>query len=290
MPTYCCRETLIHRIRWCVTVVIATVCACSSPRRLAESAAAAAGLAPVLINGSSFRHRSFARLDPRAGSLLVVFVEGDGSPWVGGGRKIASDPTPRMPLALRLAAITPGSVLYLGRPCYFEPAMPAGCSEELWTSARYSRRIVDSMASAAQSFAAAHRFSRIVLVGYSGGGTLATLMAPAMPSLAGLVSVAGNLDPDAWTRLHGYLPLDGLNPALQPPLNPALSQWYLTGERDTNVPAQVNERYLRRVSPDRIWSYPRFDHKCCWERLWPAIYARISAEGLGPVGTPPRFQ
>lgn len=259
-------------------VVLATFAGCAAPARRAQLLAHRGGLVPVLLQGKPFQHHGFAALradDP----LLVLFIDGDGSPWVDGGRRIAADPTPRVPLALALAAATKTSVLYLGRPCYLETAMPPECVPELWTTQRYSAAIVASMSAAAGSFIAANHFERVLLVGYSGGGTLAALMAQDLPGAVGFVSIAGNLDPDAWAKLHGYLPLAGsLNPALQPALPASLPQWYLVGQRDTNVPAAATARYMERIAPDRVWSYPRFDHVCCWAAEWPAIFARVSAE------------
>jgi len=98
---------------------------------------------------------------------LVVFMDGDGSPWIEGGRRIARDPTPHVPLALELAVRTPASVLYLGRPCYLEITRPPECSERLWTSQRYSRDVVASMSAAASAFTSEHHFKRVLLVGYS---------------------------------------------------------------------------------------------------------------------------
>lgn len=262
-------------------VVLATFAAalagCVAPTQRAQLLALRNGMAPVLLQGKRFQHHGFAalRADRR---LLVLFIEGDGSPWVAGGRLIATDPTPRVPLALELAAATKGSVLYLGRPCYLETAMPPECSAQWWTAQRYSQSIVASMIAAATSFVAEHHFEHVLLVGYSGGGTIAALMARDLPHVAGFVSVAGNLDPDAWAKLHGYLPLAGsLNPALQPPLPTSLPQWYLVGQRDTNLPAAATARYLERIAPERVWLYPRFDHACCWVGEWPAIFARVSA-------------
>jgi pimeloyl-ACP methyl ester carboxylesterase len=135
------------------------------------------------------------------------------------------------------------------------------------------------MTAAATVFITQHHFQHVLLVGYSGGATIAALMARDLPGLIGFISVAGNLDPDTWAQLHGYLPLAGsLNPSLQPALSTALPQWYLVGQRDTNVPAAATARYLERVPPGRVWSYPRFDHACCWVSEWPAIYTRVAAE------------
>jgi len=260
------------------TVLIATISGCASPQQKTQHLAVAHGLQPLVLQGTTFSHHSFAVMRGSSDSL-VVFIDGDGSPWVAGGRKIAADPTPRTPLALQLATVTPGAVLYLGRPCYLEPTEPPQCSQKLWTAERYSQAVVDSMTSAATTFITQHHFQHVLLVGYSGGAAIATLMARDLPGVAGLVSVAGNLDPDTWVQLHGYLPLEGsLNPSLQPPLPTTLPQWYLVGQRDTNVPAAATARYMERVAPDRVWSYPRFDHACCWVSEWPSIYTRISIE------------
>lgn len=292
MPICNCQaRTLYRRCRICVGVILrvklvviatmllvvsATIAGCASAARHSQQLARRNGFEPLLLRGTRFQHHAFARLQAESG-LLVIFIEGDGSTWVDGGRRVAADPTAHVPLALELAVDTPASVLYLGRPCYLETVRPPECSEALWTSQRYSSEVVRSMSAAASAFISEHHFERVLLVGYSGGGALAVLMARDLPQLQGIVTVAGNLDPDAWARLHGYDPLDGsLNPALAPPLPAQLDQWYLVGQRDENVPAEAVARYFARVPPDRVWSYPRFDHKCCWAREWPSIFARIS--------------
>ncbi len=135
------------------------------------------------------------------------------------------------------------------------------------------------MAAAANRFIDEYHVQRVLLVGYSGGGTLAVLMGPKVRRIAGVVSVAGNLDPDAWTQDLHYLALVGsLNPALQPALPVDLPQWYLMGDRDTNVSAGMASRYLQRVPAERIWHFADFDHTCCWGRAWPEFYARIAAD------------
>jgi dienelactone hydrolase len=283
MPNCYCQGTLFCRTRrvaagLLAAVLIATVPGCTTPVRHARRLASSHGLDSLLLRGTQFQHHAFAAVRGPPG-LLVLFIEGDGSPWIDGGRRVAADPSPHVPLALELAASTPASVLYLGRPCYLEVVQPPECSQSLWTSRRYSSEVVASMSAAAAAYIAQHHFQRVLLVGYSGGGTLAALMVDTLPNVSGFVSVAGNLDPDTWAQLHRYLPLEGrLNPSLQPPLPARLRQWYLVGERDSNVPAAATARYFARVSQDRIWSYPNFDHKCCWVREWPSIFARVTAE------------
>jgi pimeloyl-ACP methyl ester carboxylesterase len=139
------------------------------------------------------------------------------------------------------------------------------------------------MSAAATAYADAHGFGRVLLVGYSGGGTLVMLMARRMPLAVGVVTIAANLDPDAWTALHGYLPLTGsLDPSVEPSLPGTVREWHLVGDRDANVPYTAAERYLLRVPPARVWRYATFDHVCCWEREWPSVFRRVRAELVNP--------
>jgi pimeloyl-ACP methyl ester carboxylesterase len=135
------------------------------------------------------------------------------------------------------------------------------------------------MAAAAGRFREAHHLSRILLVGHSGGGTLAVLLASRLPAVAGVISIAGNLDLVEWTSRHGYSPLTAsLDPAREPALDPALPQWYLLGGRDTVVTEAMARSYLARVPPGRIWRYPALDHACCWQRVWPKVRTRVLDE------------
>jgi pimeloyl-ACP methyl ester carboxylesterase len=257
---------------------------CASPLHRAERIAARGDLRPLVIDGAGLHHRAFAR-SGSAREPLVIFIEGDGSPWVDGGIRVATDPTPHSPLALELAAATPGPVLYLGRPCYFDFVSEKGCSGASWTSQRYCAELVGSMTAAATRYATGHGFKQVLLVGYSGGGTIAALMARDMPAVVGLVTVAGNLDPDTWARLHGYLPLSGRNPALEPALPMKLLQLHLVGGRDRNVPYAAASAYLQHLAPKDVMQFEDFDHACCWTRVWPAVYARMRARLAPDVST-----
>lgn len=244
----------------------------------AERIADHGGLTESIVQGGEFRHQIF-HADRGETDLLYVFIESDGAPWVDGGTRISADPTPRRPLALQLAARTPGSVLYLGRPCYFSVRADNGCTSDLWTSARYSARVVDSMASVLNRYVTAGGFRRAVLIGYSGGGTLAMLTAPRVRAVTTVITIAGNLDIEAWTRWHRYLPLDGsLNPATEQPLPAAIEQRHLAGGRDVNVPLAVNARLLDSMPPAHVWVYADFDHVCCWVEQWDAILERLENE------------
>jgi pimeloyl-ACP methyl ester carboxylesterase len=256
---------------WCGLLLMASACTSMPP---VSRLAANAGIAGQVVTGTGFRHRLFANAaaeSPHNGPLLV-FLEGDGQPWVDGGRTPARDPTPRQPLAFELFVATRQPAWYLTRPCY-EHLIDPGCRTGLWTSARYSTEVVDSMAAALRSNLAQYPAQDIMLIGYSGGGVLATLLAPRLPRVAGIITIAANLDVAAWAQLHGYLPLvDSLDPAREPARLPA--HVLLTGDRDENVPVAVVAGYLATHPGVMEVHYPAFDHVCCWRRDWNEVLPR----------------
>jgi pimeloyl-ACP methyl ester carboxylesterase len=147
--------------------------------------------------------------------VLTVYIEGDGFAYAALGRR-SMDPTPTDPLALRLAIQHPGNgaVAWLARPCQYGPRT-RNCQSDYWTIARYSPEVIDS-ASAALDQLKAHTegATRLVLVGYSGGGALAALLAERRHDVAALVTVAANLDLGSWVKSRGLTPLSrSLDPA-----------------------------------------------------------------------------
>lgn len=242
-----------------------------------------------MLAGAGFRHVAyFTGLGERAGALHV-YVEHDGSPWLE-RTLVAADPTPREPFALELMARDRGPRLLLGRPCYFETRADAGCSPLLWTYRRYAPEIVASMAAALRGFLAEHPFPRVVLIGYSGGGTLAWLVASRIPQATAVVTIAANLDIDAWARLHAYTPLTGsLDPARQPPLPPSVHEVHFVGGRDANVPPSIVASFQARHPAARIVEIAPFDHRCCWVERWPRLLddAMMTTSGTAQAAAPP---
>ena len=99
--------------------------------------------------------------------------------------------------------------ILIGRPCYYLSARqrPSVCSNALWTSDRYSEQVVQAMRTLIAQQINRYAPKRVTLIGYSGGGTLATLIANDLTAVDVLVTIAANLDVDAWIKQHGYSPL-----------------------------------------------------------------------------------
>lgn len=230
------------------------------------------GFATLDLQGRGFRHLAFAAGLSEPSDALHVYVEHDGSPWIDAAERPANDPTPRNPLALELMARDRGPRLYLGRPCYFQPRPAAECTPLLWTHRRYAPEIVASMVAALREFMQSHSFARVVLIGHSGGGTLAWLMAREMGEVTAVYTVAANLAVERWATLHGFTPLVGsLDPAALPDLNSTVVQVHYAGGRDRDVPAALLHWFAQRHGNARVVVMPEFDHVCCWVAHWPEL-------------------
>ncbi|MGH7356297.1 MAG: alpha/beta fold hydrolase [Candidatus Rokuibacteriota bacterium] len=252
-----------------LVVVLLTAVGCGAPADGFARRARALGLETQTVRGAAFDHVVFRRPGPRSPSLHV-YLDGDGTPWFGG--LPARDPTPRTPLVLSLMARDPDASLYLGRPCYHGLAGASGCTDTLWTSERYSEAVVASLAAAVRRIAEAEGVRHVTWFGYSGGGSLAMLLAPRVPETLAVVTVAANLDVAAWIRHHDVRPLDGsLDPAREPPLPPRIVQRHWVGAADPEVPPAI----VRLVAGTALVVVPGFDHVCCWQEIWPDVLADV---------------
>lgn len=233
---------------------------------------------PQIVEGHGFHHRVFAG-PVTAGEVVHLYIEGDGRPFIDRHR-VSPEPTPRHSRMLMMMLQDDGPAVFLGRPCYFGMAMHDGCDSHWWTTERYSPAIVASMIAAARRVLAGRP---AVLIGYSGGAVLAVAMAAQMPEVEGVVTLAGNLDLDAWTTLHGYTPLT--HPGDMAGMLKTISgipQMHFFGGRDSNVPPKLIKTLAPMIRPNSVCVLPTFDHGCCWERRWPVL---VKAQAAGNCET-----
>jgi len=253
--------------------------ACSTRTERIATEAASYGFTSLVVEGTDFRHQVYRNnlQNHTQGSTLHVYLEGDGSPWVNHA-KIANDPTSRTPLMLRLMAQDGWASIYLGRPCYHGYSNTPPCTPGLWTDARYSGKVIASMVEVLDKLISADVIESLVFFGHSGGGTLAVLLAERFSETKAVITIAGNLDIDAWAEMHHYTKLQrSLNPASRPALDPRIHQLHLIGERDTNITPQLIEGFESRQQNSELIVVSDFDHVCCWAKLWPDVLAWVSA-------------
>lgn len=262
-----------HLLR--MALLAAWLTGCATPTQRLDEQAHRLGLVRQILPGTEYSHVTYHHYSEAGQGLLHVYLDGDGTPWLT-PFAIAADPTPRNPLVLRLLAQDDAPSLYLGRPCYHGQAQAPACHPLLWTSQRYGPQVVDSLAAALQKVLDGAGYAGLVFIGYSGGGTLAMLLAERFPQTRAVLTIAGNLDPPRWAARHGYSPLDGsLNPAARPPLNPAIVQLHLVGGRDKNVPAELVRDVVLQQPPATLVVIDHFDHSCCWDTVWLDILGRL---------------
>lgn len=266
----------------CCSILVASLipfaaCSAPAPSTRIDYLARNRGLDRSVVEGDEFEHVIYEKSGTTDEGPLHIYLEGDGSPWLGETR-IASDPTPRRAYALELMVLDPQPSAYIGRPCYHGQQTSQACNPELWTGQRYSPQIVASLEAAIRRVAAARSQNGLVLIGYSGGGVLAMLLAERLTDTRAIVTVAANLDTDAWTDLHGYSPLAGsLNPASRSPLPTAIHQFHFAGAADEQVPPRIIEPVADRQDNSVYFIYPQFDHTCCWLEVWPEILQKVAS-------------
>lgn len=225
-----------------------------------------AGVSREVVSGSHFQHvtAQVQRQDQTTGPLHI-YISGDGQPFLS-RTEVASDPSTPSPYVLKLMRQDDQPAVLLGRPCYHGLSREFGCGPRQWTTHRYSPLVVESMVATAEKLSQGRPF---VLIGYSGGGTLAMLMAPELENIVGVITVAANLDVAAWTRYHGYSALTGsLNPALSFERTNTIPQIHFFGARDENIPDSMVARIAETLPDSSVYIIDDYDHTCCWHKDW----------------------
>lgn len=251
-------------------------CVSDDSHRDANEIAQRAGLTREIIPTTPFPIVTWSRTVPPVNALRV-YIEGDGFAWKSRTRP-SDNPTPRDPLGLALAGADPSAnVLYLARPCQFiGPPLPTGCSVNLWTDDRFSPAVIDAMNRALSQFVQRYPGVKIELVGYSGGGNIAALLAERRTDVRTLRTVAGNLDVgyvNAWHHVSAM-------PAAMSAIDHAqtlktLPQIHFSGDADKTVPPDVARRFQQRVggSCTRVESVHGMAHGSDWAAIWPQLLA-----------------
>jgi dienelactone hydrolase len=272
------------KVRLLAAICCVVVSACShlptpgERRALADDLASRHGWRPSTLRTNSFELAAYLPATQVPAEVLTVFIEGDGLAWIDRSQP-SSDPTPRDPLVLRLALKHPQKQsAYLARPCQYIDAETTGCTKQYWTHKRFSPEVIAATNNALDQLKLRFGATRLVLVGYSGGGAVAALVAVRRNDVERLITIAGNLDHRAWTRNHRILPLDGsLNPADEISALQKLPQLHFVGGKDRNITPELVQNFSQHFPEGArpiVMIEPEFDHQCCWVNHWLELWRK----------------
>jgi pimeloyl-ACP methyl ester carboxylesterase len=118
------------------------------------------------------------------------------------------------------------------------------------------------------------------LVGYSGGGAVAALVAARRNDVSSLRTLAGYMDHVSLNREVGVTPLKGsLDPIKAAPRLRLIPQIHFSGKKDKVIPKWVAKRFSRAVG-NKNCTFVRLvnaTHEKGWERVWQNIGSKIPA-------------
>lgn len=242
----------------------------------AQERAREAGFNKEYLKSSGFELTTYQRFK-KPFENIRIYIEGDGRAWEAGNR-LSDDPTPSEPVALILAIADPSdNVAYIARPGQFLAAESAACNPTYWSARRFAPEVVEAFGKAIDILKEKARAKNVELVGYSGGGALAVLVAARRGDIAALRTVAGNLDPKALCGYHNVSPLDGSMDPLDAAQKVAgIPQRHFVGSKDKIVPLLIAESFAKKEGDENYKSITVIEgatHNDGWHERWEELLA-----------------
>jgi len=239
----------------------------------ADTVAQSGNLVQQKIATDDFLLTTYQRFDATADNKqMVVYIEGDGMAWISRDQ-LSSNPTPVQPIALKLASIdTNANVLYVARPCqYLWPQKMNRCSSRYWSDKRGSEEVISSINQAISIVKQKQNISSIRLIGYSGGGGIAALIADRRADVSEFVSVSGNLNYKLFTQTHNLSPMNGsIDPITVANQIGSIPQIHYVGADDKIIPKQIALSFSDKVKVINDVSHDN------WPDKWAQILRTIN--------------
>ena len=242
-------------------------------QQTADTVAQAGNLVQQKIATDDFLLTTYQRFDATSDNKqMVVYIEGDGMAWISRDQ-LSSNPTPVQPIALKLASIdTNANVLYVARPCqYLWPQKMNRCSSKYWSNKRGSEEVISSINQAISIVKQKQNISSIRLIGYSGGGGIAALIADRRADVSEFVSVSGNLNYKLFTQTHNLSPMNGsIDPITVANQIDSIPQIHYVGADDKIIPKQIALSFSDKVKVINNVSHDN------WPDKWAQILRTIN--------------
>ncbi len=273
------KKTVLILKNYSLSIMGLTLVACAPTTHTTPYAKTPPIPSSIIKLGNTPTNNSLSRQHP-SNSSAWVFIEGDGTPWVL-GRWPAQRPIVKKPVAYPLWQNTQATALYLKRPCYFDntslkpsdfssvKTLPNHCTANWWTTDIYSQGVIRALKAELENALQQHAISHYILIGHSGGGTLATLLADNMlhkPLL--IITLAGNLKPIQFNHIH-QLPKSTLT---LPLLN--IPQWHYFAHQD-DVISYSAQNICHIQTHVHCYNLTDTRHSDGWLMHWPAIKKKI---------------
>ena len=276
MKRICNVHTTLNIVFFIIISLLITNCSGTLTR--AKRIAATAELKSAVLNTSNFKIQSYYRFSKK-GKPLTIYIEGDGQAWLTRTQP-SLNPTPRNPLALKLAVLDQSkNIMYLARPCqYINLYNEKHCSIPYWTHKRFSKKIILAIDQAINIMVSRVKSKRIHLIGYSGGGAIAAMVAARRKDVASIRTLAGYMDHVALNHKANVSQLIGsLDPIKAAPRLKKTPQIHYSGKQDKRVPAWVLKNFIKAVGPSNCISLRKVNatHEEGWEEVWAKIWSRI---------------
>ena len=200
---------------------------------------------------------------------IKVYIEGDGLAWITRNR-VSKDPTPINPLALNLMNTDSSHCkIYLARPCQYTHSQQ--CDKKYWTNHRFSSFVIQSYNEALNHIKKKYQNNTFSLIGYSGGASIALLVASKRDDIKDIITVAGNINHSFWTKYHRINSLSGSqNPINYTKQLEKIPQYHLIGSNDTIIPKEIFFSYKDAFNDTDKIEYKLYDttHTKGWEKAY----------------------
>lgn len=250
-------------------LLLLSACSTSSLTNKTISNSQERGFNAQTFSSDDFMIKSWTRLSDPNQTRIQVYIEGDGFAWQDRYTPSA-DPTPKNPIAFRMALQdTHANVIYIGRPCQYHVA--AHCNAEFWTHKRFAKQVINSTNDILDKLLANHKVKQqIHVIGFSGGGILAGLIAAKRDDVVFWHSIASPLDTQAWIQHHQLSPLTGSeNLKCYLPQLKQVQQLHWFGINDRIVPSHLNQSIIEQLREHNNHVQVRFfkgAHHQVWEQ------------------------
>lgn len=280
IPAFAGKTAIIKMFKrgWVILPLI-LLTACADLVANADSIAQPSGLHRTQVKTNPFILTAYTKITDKT-QPVNVYIEGDGLAWVSVSQP-SVDPTPRKALALSMAASDKSSnVIYIARPCQFTSMeLDHRCNVDYWTDKRFSEEVISSVNQALNKLLDNNQNAKINLIGYSGGGGVAVLVAARRSDVVSIRTVAGNLDHVELHRINKVSQLSGsLNAIDEAKKVATIPQLHFIGTEDEIVTPAIAQKFQKASGDTKCIHLKMIEnatHETGWTEIWPSLLNQL---------------